>query len=628
MKIFNLKGEKLETVYSVDFSLESEIQKITEDNLLEVFDLELVKSEFTIQNFRVDTLAFDRKTNSFVIIEYKRSKNYSVVDQGYAYFALMLANKSDLILEYMENSNNKIKRKSINWNDSKILFVSPEFTNYQKEAINFKDLPIELWEIKRYNNNTVSYFRIGGEDRNTQLKSNRNGKRDVLEPNKVNTLNGVVTSEIVSGIEGFAKTYEEKNKNYVSKNIWNLYEKIKESILSIDNVNIENKKTILNFMANNKVFASVLFRKSSLIIFLNLKWGELSDPKQIARDVSVSNVRKSSSGDYEIKINSDDDIDYIVELIKFSYYDTMGLNDEDDFSLKEEPILINHQKDMVKSKPVIGVEGFAKNYEEKNKDYVNKNIWNLYEKIKESILSIDNIRVENKKVILNFMANKKIFANVQFRKSTLIIFLNLKWGELSDPKQIARNVSNIGHNGSGDYEIKINSDDDIDYIIELIKFSYYDKMGLNDEDDFSLKEEPILINHQKYIVNNTLEFIPSDYNLDWTTRISSDLTFSLYNEIVNKISEFGDIKIKYNKFVVALFFNKNKFSDITIKKNSIDIQLNLKIGNLNDQLLMARDVSNVGTYGTGDYMINIKDNKDMDYVIDLIKQSYLFAKNK
>lgn len=472
MKIFNLKGEKLETVYSFDFSLESEIQKITEDNLLEVFDLELVKSEFTIQNFRVDTLAFDRKTNSFVIIEYKRSKNYSVVDQGSAYFALMLANKSDLILEYMENSNNKIKRKSINWNDSKILFVSPEFTNYQKEAINFKDLPIELWEIKRYNNNTVSYFRIGGEDRNTQLKSNRNGKRDVLEPNKVNTLNGVVTSEIVSGIEGFAKTYEEKNKNYVNKNIWNLYEKIKESILSIDNVNIENKKTILNFMANNKVFASVLFRKSSLIIFLNLKWGELSDPKQIARDVSVSNVRKSSSGDYEIKINSDDNIDYIIELIKFSYYDTMGLNDEDDFSIKEDPILINTNK-------------------------------------------MDKI-----------------------------------------------------------------------------------------------------------------EFIPSNYNLDWVSRKSSDLTLKLYNQLINELSRIGNIKIKYNKFVSALFINKNKFSDITIWRKSIDIQLNLKAGSLNDPLLMTRDVSNVGTYGTGDYMISIKDNEDMDYVIDLIKQSYLFAKNK
>lgn len=409
-----------------------------------------------------------------LFIEYKRSKNYSVVDQGYAYFALMLANKSDLILEYMENSNNKIKRKSINWSDSKILFVSPEFTNYQKEAINFKDLPIELWEIKRYNNNTVSYFRIGGEDSNTQLKSNRNGKRVVLDPNKVNTLNNVETSDPVSGIEGFTKTYEEKNK-----------------------------------------------------------------------------------------------------------------------------------------------------------DYVNENIWNLYEKIKESMLSIENVRIENKKVILNFMANKKIFANVQFRKSTLIIFLNLKWGELNDPKQIARNVSNIGHNGSGDYEIKINDDDDIDYIIELIKFSYYDKMGLNDdEDDFSLKEEPILINHQKDIANNTLEFIPSDYNLEWVSRISSDLTFSLYNEIINKISEFGDIKIKYNKLVIALFFNKNKFADINIRKRTIDIQLNLKIGNLNDPLLMARDVSNVGTYGTGDYMISIKDNKDMNYVIDLIKQSYLFAKNK
>jgi hypothetical protein len=91
-------------------------------------------------------MAYDNETNSFVIIEYKRDKNFSVIDQGYAYLSLMLNNKADFILEYNENQEKTLKRKDVDWSQSRVVFISPSFTSYQKEAINFKDLPIELWE--------------------------------------------------------------------------------------------------------------------------------------------------------------------------------------------------------------------------------------------------------------------------------------------------------------------------------------------------------------------------------------------------------------------------------------------------------------------------------------------------
>src|SRR5690606_32341252 len=117
-----------------------------------IFGLDFVRSEFPIGNFRIDTLAFDKDTSSFVIIEYKRDKNFSVVDQGYAYLSLMLNNKADFILEYNENNKNTLRRDAVDWSQSRVIFISPSFTTYQKEAINFKDLPIELWEVKRYSN--------------------------------------------------------------------------------------------------------------------------------------------------------------------------------------------------------------------------------------------------------------------------------------------------------------------------------------------------------------------------------------------------------------------------------------------------------------------------------------------
>ena len=84
------------------------------ENLNKLLGLEFVKSEFTIsgsvQRLRIDTLAFDRKNKAFVIIEYKQDKNFSVVDQGYAYLSAMLNNKADFILEY--NEARKMNRSS------------------------------------------------------------------------------------------------------------------------------------------------------------------------------------------------------------------------------------------------------------------------------------------------------------------------------------------------------------------------------------------------------------------------------------------------------------------------------------------------------------------------------------
>ena len=68
--------------------------------------------------------------------------------------------------------------------------------------------------------------------------------------------------------------------------------------------------------------------------------------------------------------------------------------------------------------------------------------------------------------------HKKNFVDIVLYKSNLTLFLNMKKGTLNDPKKIARDVSNIGHWGNGDYEIKIKDSGNLSYIISLIRQSY------------------------------------------------------------------------------------------------------------------------------------------------------------
>jgi len=41
--------------------------------------------------------------------------------------------------------SHSLKHEEVDWSQSRITYISPEFTKYQQHAIGFKDLGIQLW---------------------------------------------------------------------------------------------------------------------------------------------------------------------------------------------------------------------------------------------------------------------------------------------------------------------------------------------------------------------------------------------------------------------------------------------------------------------------------------------------
>ena len=171
MSLLQLKNNTLSFLKENEFKLEKDLQNFCEKNVSSLLDLTLVKSEFSIEGYRFDTLCFDESNKSFVIIEYKRGTNYSVIDQGYAYLGTMLNNKAEFILEYNERLDKNLKRDDVDWSQSKIVFISQSFSKFQKETINFKDLPIELYELKRFENDIISFTEIKGNRISDSIKT-------------------------------------------------------------------------------------------------------------------------------------------------------------------------------------------------------------------------------------------------------------------------------------------------------------------------------------------------------------------------------------------------------------------------------------------------------------------------
>lgn len=300
MPLFSLEKDKLERINKIDFKLEKDIQKLTEKNLSEIFGLEFVKTEFQLNSLRIDTLAFDKETKSFVIIEYKKGKNFSVIDQGYAYLALLLNNKADFILEHNEVKDKFLRKNDVDWSQSKVIFISPQFTKYQQQAIEFKDLPIELWEISKYTNNNVLFNQLKSPDTNESITK--------VSPN----------NEVVQKVSDVIKVYtEEDHLNTTSDDIKEIYDEIKERIYNLgDDIEIKPTKYYIAFKSNTN-FADIHLQKNQMKIWLNLRKGILEDPKNMTRD--ISNIGHWGNGDYEITLTHKGDLDYLITLIKQSY---------------------------------------------------------------------------------------------------------------------------------------------------------------------------------------------------------------------------------------------------------------------------------------------------------------------
>ena len=301
MTIFTINSGRFSSVSEIPFKLEKDLQDLVEKNLKEVFSYDFVTSEFQLSGLRIDTIAFDKESSSFVIIEYKREKSFSVVDQGYAYLSLLLNNKAEFILSYNETQSTPIKKQDVDWSQTKVIFIAHSFTPYQLQAIEFKDLPIELWEVKKFSNNTILFNQIQSPEKNESI-SKLGSKSDVIRS---------VSREI--------KTYSEEyhfQKNGSKKTIA-LYEKLRNKILMLgDEIKPVYRKMYIAFKSKSN-FVYINMQKNVLHVDITLRPNKLNDPKKIVRD--MSKIGHYGAGYSRITVKNSNDIQYLIFLIEQGY---------------------------------------------------------------------------------------------------------------------------------------------------------------------------------------------------------------------------------------------------------------------------------------------------------------------
>lgn len=311
MAIFQIRNNLLSPIPEKKFDLEKDIQAITEKNLEAVFGLKFISGalnqEFAVrvqeQDFYIDTLAFDEAAKAFVIIEYKKDRSISVVDQGFAYLSAMLNHKADFILELNERLGKNTARKDIDWEQSRVIFVSPEFTNYQKNAINFKDLPIYLFQVKLYENGLIEY--------------------DPITPYRTTESIGAISKDkTIQKVTKEVKVYSEDDLLRKAQKSRDLYLKLKDAFWEFDETLIfhPTKAYIgVQLPGNWRMVAAISIRLESLVIDYTR-----SQPKDFD-DPEKKLVYKTNSLKYfgqhisSFTVKSENEVKYAAFLFKQAY---------------------------------------------------------------------------------------------------------------------------------------------------------------------------------------------------------------------------------------------------------------------------------------------------------------------
>lgn len=302
MPIYKQSGAKLIPIKEKKIDLEKTVQQLVENNVTDIFGLHFICSEYQLNNLRIDTLTFDEETNSFIIIEYKRDRSFSVIDQGYAYLALLLNNKADFILEYNERCQKNLRKDDVDWSQSKVIFVASSFTKYQQEAMGFQDLPIELWEVKQYDNDLILFNELRASEKNESIKT-------VVKDKNVQAVSREIKQYAVQ--DHFQPHWESTKA---------LFETMSQRILELDSrIEISPTKNYIGFKIDKSVVVALVTRSSKLVLDLpRVQPNDLKDPENRTKYVQGSFERWHKHLT-RFNIKSEEDIDYAMMLSRQVY---------------------------------------------------------------------------------------------------------------------------------------------------------------------------------------------------------------------------------------------------------------------------------------------------------------------
>ena len=149
LKLFRTSSSGVLELAGGNVALEKSLQTLFEANLEALLGIRFLASEFiTNEGGRMDTLGID-ENNAPVVIEYKRSSNENVINQGLFYLDWLMGHRKDFEWLVMERLGTDVA-KQVDWSGSRLICIAGDFGKYDEHAVKQMNRTIALIRYRRY----------------------------------------------------------------------------------------------------------------------------------------------------------------------------------------------------------------------------------------------------------------------------------------------------------------------------------------------------------------------------------------------------------------------------------------------------------------------------------------------
>ncbi|CEQ30501.1 Uncharacterized conserved protein [[Clostridium] sordellii] len=297
IKLFKIKDE-VEEIEGTSMQLEKHLQNIIEENMEVFLGVKFLATEYStgkVHNGRIDSLGID-ENNCPVIIEYKRSINENVINQGLYYLDWLLDHKAEFKLLVMEKLGVKYC-ENIEWSSPRLICIANDFTKYDIHAVKQINRNIDLIKYKNYKEELLLLEMV-----------HTNTVSDDYKP----------IENIDNPIKYKYKTVEDYLEDANNK-LKNRYYILKDFIMSLgDDVQEKKLKNYFGFKRIKNFACIEIHPKSDLVlVYTKANLQEIEFEKGFTRD--VTNIGHFGTGNLEIRFTDMKQLDEVQKYILKSY---------------------------------------------------------------------------------------------------------------------------------------------------------------------------------------------------------------------------------------------------------------------------------------------------------------------
>ncbi|NOY00573.1 MAG: DUF91 domain-containing protein [Verrucomicrobia bacterium] len=296
LKLFRLTQQNTTEVHGTSMPLEKLLQNLIEQNLDCFLGVRFLASEFSTgheHGGRMDTLGID-ENHCPVIIEYKRSSNSNVINQGLFYLDWLVTHRGDFEMLVLKSLGEEAA-KSVEWSAPRLICIAGDFSRYDEHAIKQMNHNIELIRYVKFDD-------------------------DLLLLEQVNAVSAPINgSPATNTAQKIKYTTVSQSLEKADTDLTNLFDTLREYLESLgDDVQFKPLQFYFAFKRiKNFACVEVKTQNRNLIAHVKINPDSIELKEGFTRD--VRQVGHYGTGDLEITIRNQADFEKAKPLFERSY---------------------------------------------------------------------------------------------------------------------------------------------------------------------------------------------------------------------------------------------------------------------------------------------------------------------